>query len=309
MLAVIGLEVSFASVKGIDAFDYHLYSNKPITLIKQDDLGLVIDDANLLLERLLNTNHLAASDVELVLLNGPSNDLINRIGVAFANTINALSLNDALLTAYQRSENNKRAVVILSINQLQRDGVAAVLVCAKSLLTDVRMTEPLVTEAEKRAQFLQQLSLCHVYAEINAHSSCVNGNKSNVTSDHIQGFIADNQLQPDQIESLLTTSSLTAQTNKEHQYQCLLAFESLNASSYGVGCKVGNKVDDNVNHDVTNDVTNAISPETLKPSLLTNKPTLLTSVDCIENTSGHFSCNDLFGFICLVFRPVLSFRL
>ena len=289
MLAVIGLEVSFASVKGIDAFDYHLYSNKPITLIKQDDLGLVDDDTNLLLERLLNTNHLVASDVELVLLNGSSNnDLINRIGVAFANKINALSLNDALLTAYQRSENNKRAVVILSINQLQRDGVAAVLVCAKSLLTDVRMTEPLVTETEKRAQFLQQLSLCHVYAEINAHSSCVNGNKSNVTSDHIQGFIADNQLQPDQIESLLTTSSLTAQTNKEHQYQCLLAFESLNTSSYGVGCKIGDKVDDNVNHDVTNgvtnDVTNTISPETLKPSLLTNKPTLLTSVDCIENT-------------------------
>ncbi|WP_160061896.1 hypothetical protein [Psychromonas sp. L1A2] len=284
MLVVIGLEVSFASVKGIDAFDYHLYSNKPITLIKQDDLGLV-DDTNLLLERLLNTNHLVASDVELVLLNGSSNDLINRIGVAFANIINALSLNDALLTAYQRSENNKRAVVILSINKLQRDGVAAVLVCAKSLLTDVRMTEPLLTEAKKTAQSLQQLSLCHVYAEINAHSSCVNGNKLNVISDHIQGFIAGNQLQPDQIESLLTTSSLTDQTNKEHQYQCLLAFESLNASSYGVGCKV----DDNVNHDVTNDVTNAISPETLKPSLLTNKPTLLTSVDCIENTSGHFA--------------------
>ncbi|MEL0657792.1 hypothetical protein V6255_01470 [Psychromonas arctica] len=292
MLAVIGLEVSFASVKGIDAFDYHLYSNKPIALIKQDDLGLV-DDANLLLERLLNTNHLAASDVELVLLNAPSNDVINRIEVGFANTANALSLNYALLTAYQRSENNKRAIVILSLNQLQRDGVAAVLVCAKSLLTDIRMTEPLVTKVEERAQFLQQLSLCHVYAEINAHSSFVNGNKSNVISDHIQGFIADNQLQPEQIESLLTTSSLTAQTNKEHQYQCLLAFESLNASSYRVGCKIGNKVDDNVNHDVangvTNDATNAISLETLKPSLLTNKPTLLTSVDCIENTSGHFS--------------------
>ena len=101
--------------------------------------------------------------------------------------------------------------------------------------------------------------------------------------------MTDNELQPEQIESLLATSSLTAQTNKEHQYQCLLAFESLNALSYRVGCKIGNKVDDNVNHDVANGVTNAISSETLKPSLLTNKPTLLTSVDCIENTSGHFS--------------------
>ena len=30
MLAVIGLDVSFSSVKDIDQFDYHLYCNKPI---------------------------------------------------------------------------------------------------------------------------------------------------------------------------------------------------------------------------------------------------------------------------------------
>ena len=170
MLSVIGLDVSFASVKGIDAFDYHLYSNNPITLIKQDELELVVDDANLILKRLLKANHLIASGVDLVLLDEPSNDLINSIEVEFANSVNALSLNDALLMAYQRSKNNKRAVIVLSTNQLHHDGVAAVLVCATSLLKDVRVTDSLVTKVEGRDQSLQQLSLGHVYAEINAAS-------------------------------------------------------------------------------------------------------------------------------------------
>ena len=279
MLSVIGLEVSFASVKGIDAFDYHLYSNKPITLIEQDELGLVIDDANLILKRLLKANHLIASDVDLVLLDEFSNDLINSIEVEFANSANALSLNDALLTAYQHSKNNKRAVIVLSTNQLYRDGVAAVLVCATSLLKDVRVTDSLVTKVEGRDQSLQQLSLCHVYAEINAASSRVIDNKSNVISDHIQAFMTDNELQPEQIESLLTTSSLTtqasstqaeshqqAQVNEEHRYQCLLAYESVNAPND----KIVNKESDTVSDEKS-------------------KPTLLTNISCIENTSGDFS--------------------
>ena len=283
MLSVIGLEVSFASVKGIDAFDYHLYSNKPITLIKQDELELVVDDANLILKRLLKANHLIASDVDLVLLDESSNDLINSIEVEFANSVNALSLNDALLMAYQRSKNNKRAVIVLSTNQLHHDGVAAVLVCATSLLKDVRVTDSLVTKVEGRDQSLQQLSLGHVYAEINAASSRVIANKSNVISDHIQGFITDNQLQPEQIESLLTTSSLAtqasgtqseshqrAQASEEHRHQCLLAYESVNAPNDKAANKVTNEESDTVLNEKS-------------------KPTLLTNVDCIENTSGDFS--------------------
>lgn len=263
MLAVIGLEVNFTSVKDTDVFDYHLYCNKPITLTNNNNLTKVISDTQQLLQRLLDVNHLTLSEVDLILLNEPlqeqsdkaiddsdfdlKNRLVEKLRIKFSNLVCSMSLGDALLKAQVLSKKNQRALVILSINPSQFDGVVALLVCDKFLLNGEQSSFPSPQNS--------QLSLCHSYAEIDAHSL---SDKTDLFCSHIEQFITKSNLTTAQIESVVISQSSHQIIHSNHQQQYLTAFENINK---------------------------------LNPSIAENnfKSTLLTSVDCIESSSNNFA--------------------
>ena len=266
MLAVIGLEISFASVKDTDAFDYHLYCNKPITLTKQNNLSKVINATEQSLQRLLDVNHLTLSEVDVILLNEPlqeqpvniiddsyfalQNSLVKKLRVKFSDLVCSKSLDNALLKAQVLSKKNQRALVILSINQSPFDGVVALLVCDKLLLNAEQSSFPLAINS--------QLSLCHSYAEIDISSSSDLPDKTNSFCAHIEQFITKSNLTTAQIESVIISQSSDQIIHSNHQQQYLTAFENINKLN-------ANMTADNV------------------------KSTLLTSVDCIHSPSNNFA--------------------
>tara|TARA_R110001583_G_scaffold50929_1_gene158928 strand:- start:11105 stop:13738 length:2634 start_codon:yes stop_codon:yes gene_type:complete len=266
MLAVIGLEISFASVKDTDAFDYHLYYNKPIPLTKHNNLTKAICATEQSLQRLLDANHLTLAEVDLILLNeplqGPSdkisddfdfalqNRLVETLSVKFSDLVCSMSLGDALLKAQQVSKKKQRALVILSINQSHFDGVAALLVCDKCLLNGEQAWSP----AAKKSQ----LSLCHSYAEIDANSYSDLVNNTNSFCAHIEQFITKNNFTTAQIESVVISQNRHQIIHSNHQRQYLTAFENINKSNPSIAAK-------------------------------NLKSTLLTSVDCIDSSSNNFA--------------------
>lgn len=266
MLAVIGLEISFASVKDTDAFDYHLYCNKPITLTKQNNLSKVISATEQSLQRLLDVNHLTLSEVDVILLNEPlqaqpiniiddsyfalQNSVVEKLRVKFSDLVCSKSLHDALLKAQVLSKKNQRALVILSINLSPFDGVAALLVCDKLLLNAEQSSFPSAINS--------QLSLCHSYAEIDANSCCDLPDKTNSLGAHVEQFITKSNLTTAQIESVVISQCSDQIIHSNHQQQYLTAFENINKSNPSIAVK---KL----------------------------KSTLLTSVDCIESSSNNFA--------------------
>lgn len=281
MLAVIGLEISFASIKDTDAFDYHLYCNKPITLKKHNNLTKVISDTEQSLQRLLDVNHLTLSEVDLILLNEPlqelldkiiddsdvdlQNCLVEKLKVKFSDLVCSISLGDALSKAQVLSKKNQRALVILSINQSPFDGVVALLVCDKSLLRCERSLLPVAslsttpnTTTLLTESTLQQLSLCHSYAEIDTHSLIDLSDKTDSSCAHIEQFITKSNLTTAQIESILISKNSHQIIHSSHQQQYLTAFENINKSNTSIA---------------TNNL----------------KSTLLTSVDCIDSSSNNFA--------------------
>lgn len=282
MLAVIGLGGSFASVKDIDAFDYHLYRNQSIPLVKQGHYGPVLTDAERVVEQLLTVNHLTGDDINLLIVDEDNSSIFQPLlsdtefSTNFFAVNTVFSITEALKKvqevsfvatnndklSYSRtvksniSTVNNKAAIILSINQQYLDGVAALLVCDKALLE----------------QPLSQFHLCHCYAEINAFSA-LNYTKTSCNdevSEHIQDFLSTNDIKPAEVESILTGESVaegfTSEQNKvyrhQHQGSWLNAFQCL--SDQQIQASSGQKKDQ-------------------------AKTTLLTAVECIRTDSVNFT--------------------
>ncbi|WP_051368877.1 PfaB family protein [Psychromonas arctica] len=301
MLAVIGLWVRFASVNDTDAFDYHLYNNESISLLRSANPQQLVDDAKQVIKQLVTVNHLLASDVHLVIvdeIDGKNSDqvqetsqqsslerkpsLSEQIGLetdVFSVTP-VLSTTQALRTAQHlcsetTSEDRaleRKAVIILSVNQQGNDGVAALLVCDKTSYSTPLLSEPAVNSPSR------QFSSCHCYAEINAISyKPLTGQQATVEegmSQHIQDFISTHQLQD--IESVFTGQSFADSqyrvTRSEHQQSWLSAFQSLSVEDDTFHLKGINKHKDTISN-------KAASPE---------KSTQLTTVECVNTDSANF---------------------
>ncbi|TEW55937.1 PfaB family protein [Psychromonas sp. RZ22] len=248
MLSVIGLDVSFTSVKGIDAFDYHLYRNKPISLNNNEfymDSQQLVDDIYPFVNGVLSANHIVASCVDLVALDDAKNifsDIIkkNNCLADFASFSHANEINQSLQLAKQLSFENHRPTLILSINQMHFDGMVALLVCDKKLLNDEFYLD---TKDQLHLAQLAQIKHCHCYAEINATSveklANFNAENESVTtniSQHIQQFLFQNKLKTKHIDSFLLSQNDKSEKHAfkplefSHQKGCLHAFSSLNSS-------------------------------------------------------------------------------
>lgn len=298
MLAVIGLGIRFASVKDTDAFDYHLYRNQSVPLVKQDSFGPVLTDAERVIEQLLTVNHLSGDDIHLLIVDEDKSfiqkNTTNTVNIKLSSVLQPLlsstdffsvstvsSITEALKTAQEVSfvtnaDNDKlnyphslkrnisnvnsKAVIILSINQQHLDGVTALLVCDKVLLE----------------QPLSQFHLCHCYAEINAFSA-LNYTKKTFdveVSEHIQDFLSTNDINCNEVESVIT-GEFTAQEyisdpkkyyQHQHQSNWFNAFQSLSKQQVRTSSSQNEAT-------IVNQA----------------KTTLLTSVECIRTDSANFN--------------------
>jgi PfaB family protein len=254
MLAVIGVDVCLGDVNGIDAFDFHLYHNKEIRLkpsFNHENGELfpnTINVAQRLIDKLLTVNHLSRSDTFLIVvdaLNKPRNkSVIDPLCLYFKSSTVLFSLSDALLAAKKTSNENKAAVVILSLGPDQKILVSGVLVCSKSLLDNEG----------------SQLGLTHCYAEIETVSSMKLLKSEKTVNKHILQFLSNTKVGITGIESILTHEQQSLVTKTLHHQQWLIAYYA------GRNACHNNSVQ-HVTHDQLCDV----------------KTTLLTSLDCVQD--------------------------
>ena len=151
MLAVLGLDVNVGSIKGIDAFDYHLYCNKPIPLEPVFILKNVLEQAKVLIDNLLLLNDLSRASLPVVLFNEQhiSDDVIQQLTPLiddFAEVQWVNTLNDGLNLAEKLSEQFDSQVMLLNVSV---SGVAAI-----------------VMSGVNRFKSNAELQQSHVYANI-----------------------------------------------------------------------------------------------------------------------------------------------
>jgi len=210
MLAVIGLNVCFETVKDIDAFDYHLYRRQPIVLHACLPAS-AFSKAGALLDGLLAQNHLSRSDAHLILLSNRTSPsrAQQTLGAGLASVRLRPCVNDALDCAQITSQQYDAPVLILSLNENAEDGLAAVLVCDRQVVT-------------KHAQ----MKACFQYACITATASCdVFTGSEQLQGDHIEAFLSANHLSPQEIDSIVLAKSSSPLNKQQHQSLWLMGFQ------------------------------------------------------------------------------------
>lgn len=232
MLAVIDLDVSFSLVNDIDGFDYHLYRHKSIPLNCDISSEQFIEHVSTQLNKIISRCHLAASLVHLIVLEETNqanthlnshvshqryeHDLISEkllqhvTNQSFSGVTTSTDLNNALIHAQllcsPDSESNSfkssTAVLILSANMFQLDGVSTLLVCDQD---------------QQQSNLDSQIAHCHTYATIN-NSSIYNSTANEIFDDglkeknkeekaksqHISQFLVANDLAIENIETIIT---------------------------------------------------------------------------------------------------------
>jgi len=304
MLAVIGLGGRFASVKDIDVFDYHLYSNQPVSLIKQDDYGPVLTDAKRVIEQLLTVNHLSNNDIHLLIVDEDKSviqqnttnsvDTANIENSKLSSVLRSLlssndffavstvfSITEALKTAQEVSfvshtDNNKLNYSDTVKGNISTVNSKAVIILSINQQHLDGVTALLVCDKVLLEQPSSQFYFCHCYAEINAFSTTNSTTTACVdeVSEHIQDFLSTNDINPVQVESVFTNESFTEGCVNEqaktychqHQSHWFNAFQSLSDQQ-----------------------TQTSSVQNKACTVNQTKTTLLTSVECISTDSANFN--------------------